>query len=548
MSLDELVDKKVGLGYWGEGSKLPRDSTLCDEVFCIFDAVNSATVDTIVTSFEQCSEVVNDRSTYPSSASTMQQVTISKSHILVLKSHKANHDGIVTPFRLDIHMPEVNVYITAAASWSSDVIRSILLQSYPTRTFRFYVLKSDASVNGQRFLLPPLKGEPPHVLVISSVDEGIWGDDKSEQLCHYDLKNYTLNDDAVDDSNMARGDNLLAWRDHCQQYIRESIEEVKPMNVIFINGEAVDIRNVSSYLGYPGSFVDTKYEVDTQRRRNYLILNAFKNNEVYKQNRGKKSIDIQYLPNAATSFAGIPSYQVSDMQLTFAPDDEAVYSALSAKSLVTNRGHDWAVNRFGEKSSEVAYLYFRCDRPAREKMFNMLRKENLSVIALGACSGDGNLRKTTQDEMSSFLEGRFSANFISEAVELYKPFKFVIAFENTVSEGYITEKLTNAFLANSVPIYYGAPDVGDYFNNKSFINCHDFNSLSDCASFVRQVNSNDELYLSYLGAKPMLNMAKWCEFFQWQAMVKGDVGCKKHFETIGLESDIARSVKKTFSL
>ena len=38
-------------------------------------------------------------------------------------------------------------------------------------------------------------------------------------------------------------------------------------------------------------------------------------------------------------------------------------------------------------------------------------------------------------------------------------FKFVICCENSKTKGYVTEKIFNIFLANSIPIYDGAPDI-----------------------------------------------------------------------------------------
>ncbi len=49
-------------------------------------------------------------------------------------------------------------------------------------------------------------------------------------------------------------------------------------------------------------------------------------------------------------------------------------------------------------------------------------------------------------------------------------YKFTIAFENYVYPGYQTEKLYDAMLANSIPIYCGDPFIGNIFNTSSFIN------------------------------------------------------------------------------
>lgn len=57
-------------------------------------------------------------------------------------------------------------------------------------------------------------------------------------------------------------------------------------------------------------------------------------------------------------------------------------------------------------------------------------------------------------------------------------YKFTIAFENYIYPGYHTEKLFDAMLANSVPIYCGDPTIGDVFNTHSFINVQDYTNTN----------------------------------------------------------------------
>ena len=45
-----------------------------------------------------------------------------------------------------------------------------------------------------------------------------------------------------------------------------------------------------------------------------------------------------------------------------------------------------------------------------------------------------------------------------------KPYMYSIVMENDRYPSYFTEKLTDCFVTGTVPIYWGAPDIGDYFN------------------------------------------------------------------------------------
>ncbi len=83
-------------------------------------------------------------------------------------------------------------------------------------------------------------------------------------------------------------------------------------------------------------------------------------------------------------------------------------------------------------------------------------------------------------------------------VDFYRPYKFVIAFENSLGLHYTTEKLSYALRAHTVPIYWGNPHMENYFNPDRFINAFDFDNLESLARHVMRVHEDDALYLRYL--------------------------------------------------
>jgi hypothetical protein len=56
-------------------------------------------------------------------------------------------------------------------------------------------------------------------------------------------------------------------------------------------------------------------------------------------------------------------------------------------------------------------------------------------------------------------------------IDTISKYKFVLAFENTNSKDYVTEKIYHAFLAGTIPVYMGAPNAKNFipFEN-SYIN------------------------------------------------------------------------------
>lgn len=81
-------------------------------------------------------------------------------------------------------------------------------------------------------------------------------------------------------------------------------------------------------------------------------------------------------------------------------------------------------------------------------------------------------------------------------LDLYKNYKFSFAFENTPSTGnkwYITEKISNGYRNNVVPIYWGSDHITDFFNKNSFINCNNMTN-EQMISSIKKVNEDKELY------------------------------------------------------
>lgn len=90
-------------------------------------------------------------------------------------------------------------------------------------------------------------------------------------------------------------------------------------------------------------------------------------------------------------------------------------------------------------------------------------------------------------------------------ISFQKNYKFSIAFENSSSTGYTSEKIIHAFMAGTIPIYWGNPEIGKEFNTRSFINCHDCNSLEEVVERVIEIDNNDQLYHKMLSSPCFLN-------------------------------------------
>lgn len=116
---------------------------------------------------------------------------------------------------------------------------------------------------------------------------------------------------------------------------------------------------------------------------------------------------------------------------------------------------------------------------------------------------------TERDRMCDILSrykkvdfgGRYRNNIggpVKDKIAFEKGYRFTMAFENSSSPGYATEKILEAFAGDTIPIYWGDPGIASQFDPGSFVNCHDFPTLEAAAERVREINEDDTLFLKMI--------------------------------------------------
>jgi hypothetical protein len=141
-------------------------------------------------------------------------------------------------------------------------------------------------------------------------------------------------------------------------------------------------------------------------------------------------------------------------------------------------------NRLYENNKRDFFIGYCCSNrvDVRENLFNKF-VEKIGInkcISFGSCYGN-------YKETNRICEGDYQNLGL---IKNYSNCKFVIAMENSIGDGYITEKIVNAFYSGAIPIYWGSPNINDFFNKESFINVSDFNNLDECIEYV--INLTDE--------------------------------------------------------
>jgi hypothetical protein len=78
-------------------------------------------------------------------------------------------------------------------------------------------------------------------------------------------------------------------------------------------------------------------------------------------------------------------------------------------------------------------------------------------------------------------------------------YKFTLAFENSISKDYVTEKFFDALMAGSVPVYRGAPNIGDFApGGDCFIDVSRFRGPRELAEYLCYLDRHEAEYERYL--------------------------------------------------
>ena len=114
-------------------------------------------------------------------------------------------------------------------------------------------------------------------------------------------------------------------------------------------------------------------------------------------------------------------------------------------------------------------------------------------------------RKILFDKLSAYKKvnsgGKYLNNVggpVGNKLEFEMKHKFSLAVENSGRSGYTTEKIVCSFVANTIPIYWGNPEIGREFNTKRFINCHEYKSFDEVVKRIKEIDNDDDLYLKII--------------------------------------------------
>lgn len=98
----------------------------------------------------------------------------------------------------------------------------------------------------------------------------------------------------------------------------------------------------------------------------------------------------------------------------------------------------------------------------------------------------------------------FNNPYSGDKIELLQKYKYNICFENTIADGYTTEKLLEAKVAGCIPLYYG--NIKNDFNSSCYINYVNFKNSIDFIDYIIMLEKNKELCYNIINEKLFNNI------------------------------------------
>ena len=140
------------------------------------------------------------------------------------------------------------------------------------------------------------------------------------------------------------------------------------------------------------------------------------------------------------------------------------------------------------KSGLVAWFATNCNAPNGRQTYVERLMQHVRVDSHGDC-----LRNMPADASAA----RHADDWQQRKIDVIGQYHFVLAFENSQVDNYVTEKFFHAFLAGTVPVFMGARNVHRFAPaNDSYIDVADFATPEALAAHLTALAADPVRYLA----------------------------------------------------
>jgi hypothetical protein len=242
-------------------------------------------------------------------------------------------------------------------------------------------------------------------------------------------------------------------------------------------------------------------------------------------NHPRKDIKIKCRKGGRILFIQEPPYQRNDYLKSYFPFFDKIICAFdkanSANIINDQAALPWHINKNydelmnlqntnSEKANKISWITSNSNvnpgHKPRLKFLEILKQTDLNVDVFGR-----------------------GINAINDKFDGIYPYQYTLAIENYADKNYWTEKIADAFLCYTMPIYYGCENIEDFFPKGSFIKI-DIHKPTEAIEIIKNALKND-LWKKNIGAiteARNLVLNKY-QFFPFVKELIANLDCKENY-------------------
>jgi hypothetical protein len=129
----------------------------------------------------------------------------------------------------------------------------------------------------------------------------------------------------------------------------------------------------------------------------------------------------------------------------------------------------------------ISFVPFGCCWIAKNDQQIYKKNKNISTISSSKTFTDGHkLRHEVIEKFSDKIDvyGR-GYSPVEFKIEGLKDYRFSVVIENCKRDYWFTEKLIDCFMTGTIPIYWGCPSIGEFFNTEGMLIFNNLDELED---------------------------------------------------------------------
>lgn len=177
--------------------------------------------------------------------------------------------------------------------------------------------------------------------------------------------------------------------------------------------------------------------------------------------------------------------------------DNILYYPFMFFYLNTHKYMDYILNR---------QIYFKIEN--KKKFCIFINSNNNAHQRIDFCRRLMNYKKV--DCYAGILkncEGFAPRYWTHEFLNLIRQYKFMICFENSDVDGYVTEKPANAYLGDTIPIYWGNKKALNFLNKECMVSLEEYNEecINNAIQEIIKLDNDNDLYIQKINQPLLIN-------------------------------------------